>query len=61
MSGELLVMPPQTVQQPAEVDVPALDELEAYASKFRTSIDNMLNVPADPEVPDFAKIIYPLT
>ena len=58
MSGELLVMPPQTVQQPAEVDVPALDELEAYASKFRTSIDNMLNVPADLKVSDFAKIIY---
>lgn len=58
MSGELLVMPPQTVQQPADVDVPALDELESYASKFRTGIDNMLNVPADLKVSDFAKIIY---
>ena len=28
MSGELLVMPSQTVQQTPDVDVPSLDELE---------------------------------
>ena len=58
VDGELLVMPPQTVTQPADVDVPSLDELEQYSSKFRTGIDNMLNVPADLKVADFAKIIY---
>ena len=58
MSGELLVMPPQTVTTAADVDVPALDQLEQYAQKFRTGIDTMLNVPAELKVADFNKIIY---
>lgn len=58
ISGDLLVMPPQTLTQSPDVDVPALDELEQYAGKFKGAIDKMLNVPAELKVSDFAKIIY---
>ncbi len=58
VSGDLLVMPPQTLTKAPDVDVPALDELEKYASKFKGAIDKMLSVPVELKLTDFAKVVY---
>ena len=58
ISDDLVVMPPQTLSQAPDVNVPALDELASYAEKFKSGIDTMLNVPAELKVADFNKIIY---
>lgn len=58
VDGPLMVMPPQTLTQAPEVDVPALDELEAFGNKIAGKVDQMLNVPAELKLTDLNKIFY---
>lgn len=57
-SGDLLVMPPQTVTTSPELDVPELDRLDSFVSQKANTINKFLAVPDELKMKDFSKQLY---
>lgn len=57
-SGQTLIMPPATVTQSPGVDLPAVEELDAYLKQNAADIDRLLNVPAELKMKDFPNVLY---
>jgi len=58
--NNLLVVPPVTIEQPAQVDNPEIDRLAQIIKKDSADIDSLLDINKlrQMQVTDFAKIIY---
>jgi hypothetical protein len=57
-AGQTLIMPPATMSQSPGVDLPAVEQLDAYLKKNATAMDRLLNVPAELKMKDFSNILY---
>lgn len=56
--GSLLVMPPVTITQPPQVDVPGIEKLDSDITSHANEIDDLLNPPAELKMSNFDDIIY---
>jgi hypothetical protein len=56
--GPTFIMPPVMVQKSPGVDIPAIDELDAFVGKHAGAIDKLFNVPPELKMADFGNILY---
>ena len=56
--GPTFIMPPVMVQKSPGIDIPAIDELDAFVGKHAGAIDKLFNVPPELKMADFGKILY---
>lgn len=57
-AGELLILPPVTVTTSPNIDNQHLDQLEQKLKSNSSSIDSLLNVPAELKMKNFDNILY---
>lgn len=57
-SGDLLILPPQSVSKIEQLDISGLKELETFVKRVGNDIDQAVNPPAELKISDFKDNLY---